>query len=54
MSKEQCFESYDLPEEKREAFYAGWYAAGAQINEGEDSDDLQLRLEAFDFLRPDE
>lgn len=37
-TKEQCFAASELPEKMREAFYKGWYAAGKEINEGEDSD----------------
>ncbi len=50
-TKEQRFEGSGLPEEMREAFYAGWYACGAEINEGEDYDDFQYRLYANDFLK---
>ena len=51
-TKEQCFASSGLPESERAAFYMGWYAAGNQINEGEDSDYLQERLIENDFLHP--
>lgn len=50
-TKEQCFAASELPEKMREAFYKGWYAAGNEINEGEDSDWLQERLYAEDFLK---
>lgn len=52
-TKEQRFDLSKLPENMRDAFYAGWYAAGSEINEGEDSDWLQERLYAEDFLPDD-
>ena len=52
-TKEQAFERRHLPENQREAFYAGWYAAGDAINEGEDSDWLSDRLKANDFIKED-
>lgn len=36
----------------RDAFYAGWYAAGSEINEGEDSDWLSESLHSEDFIEP--
>ena len=53
-TKEACFASSKLPEEMRKSFYRGWYAAGTQINEGEDSDWLQERLYKEDFLKRDD
>lgn len=53
-TKEQCFAGSGLSEDKRAAFYAGWYAAGNEINQGEDSDWLSESLKANDFLEPDE
>ena len=50
-NKEQSFEKSGLPENLREAFYAGWYSAGNEINQGEDSDYLQERLLENDFLK---
>jgi hypothetical protein len=52
-TKEQRFNNSGLPEASRKTFYAGWYAAGTEINEGEDSDWLQERLYAGDFLKVD-
>lgn len=52
-TKEQRFEASGLPEHVREIFYAGWYAAGEEINEGEDYDDFQERLYANDFMKRD-
>lgn len=49
-TKEQRFFRTGLPESERAAFYLGWYAAGNEINEGEDNDDFQERLIANDFL----
>ena len=51
-NKEECFKASRLPENQRSAFYAGWYAAGNEINEGEDSDWLNERLRDNDFLEP--
>jgi hypothetical protein len=53
-TKEQRFEQLGLSEEMRSAFYQGWYAAGNEINEGEDSDWLQERLYENDFLESEE
>lgn len=49
-TKEQAFAISKLHESQRGAFYAGWYAAGSAINEGEDSDWLSERLTANDFM----
>ena len=49
-TKEDAFIKSGLPDDMREAFYSGWYAAGAAINEGEDSDWLNERLYKNDFL----
>ena len=49
-TKEQAFTSSGLSEDKRIAFYSGWYAAGNAIDEGEDSDWLSERLKANDFI----
>lgn len=53
-TKEQKFKDSGLPEQFREAFYLGWYSAGNEINEGEDSDWLQEQLYENDFLKKDE
>ena len=56
LNKEQCYENFlartktPRSEASYAAFVAGWYAAGTQINEGEDSDWLQERLYEEDFL----
>lgn len=51
LNKEESFFQSNLPEALRPAFYAGWYACGHEINEGEDSDWLQERLKEEDFLK---
>jgi hypothetical protein len=53
-NKEKSFDCSGLPEEMRAAFYKGWYAAGTEINQGEDSDWLQESLYTNDFLEWDE
>lgn len=51
LTKEQCFKKSKVPLDQKEAFFMGWYACGNEINQGEDSDWLQERLYAEDFLR---
>lgn len=53
LTKEQSFDRANLPENMRTAFYTGWYAAGDEINNGEDSDWLSERLRANDFIALD-
>jgi hypothetical protein len=54
LTKEQCFKNFMKRnkdgESQRAAFYAGWYSAGSQINEGEDSDWLSESLHENDFI----
>jgi hypothetical protein len=49
-TKEECFDYLSLPKSVRAVFYMGWYAAGNQINNGLDSDDVHEQLEENDFL----
>ena len=53
-TKEKSFECSGLDPKHKDAFFAGWYAAGNEINQGEDSDWLQESLYENDFLRKDD
>ena len=60
LNKDQCYDNFlartktPPSEASYSSFVAGWYSCGTQINQGEDSDWLQERLKAEDFLEPDE
>jgi len=53
-TKEESFKCSGLDPKHKDVFFAGWYAAGNEINQGEDSDWLQERLYENDFLRKDD